>query len=154
MTAGVLLTVGNSMMGDDAAGPLLASLLARAPARDWHVVDGGSMPENEVHHLRALQPQRVLLVDAAEMDLSPGEIRLVDEDLIAGQPFLTTHRLPLTFLLRALRDFVPIVQLLAIQPRLVAFSYPMSEEVRRAVELIHQSLTTGADVERYGRLEV
>lgn len=152
MTAGVVLTVGNSLMGDDAAGPLLASLLAQAPARDWQVVNGGSMPENEVQHVRSLRPQRVLIVDAAEMDLRPGEIRIVDEDIIAEQLFLTTHTLPLTFLLKLLRDFVPVVQLLAIQPALVAFSYPMSPDVRRAVELIHKNLAEGVDLDTYTRL--
>jgi len=152
MTAGVVLTVGNSLMGDDAAGPLLASLLAQAPARDWQVVNGGSMPENEVQHVRSLRPQRVLIVDAAEMDLRPGEIRIVDEDIIAEQLFLTTHTLPLTFLLKLLRDFVPVVQLLVIQPALVAFSYPMSPDVRRAVELIHKNLAEGVDLDTYTRL--
>jgi len=152
MTAGVVLTVGNSLMGDDAAGPLLASLLAQAPARDWQVVNGGSMPENEVQHVRSLRPQRVLIVDAAEMDLRPGEIRIVDEDIIAEQLFLTTHTLPLTFLLKLLRDFAPVVQLLVIQPALVAFSYPMSPDVRRAVELIHKNLAEGVDLDTYTRL--
>ena len=105
-----------------------------------------------MQHLRSLQPQRVVVVDAAEMDLRPGEVRFVDEDLIAEQPFLTTHRLPLTFLLKLLRDFVPIVQLLAIQPGSVAFSYPMSPEVGRAVELIHKNLTEGVDVDTYRHL--
>jgi hydrogenase 3 maturation protease len=152
MTAGVVLTVGNSLMGDDAAGPLLANMLVQAPAKDWEVVDGGSMPENEVQHVRSLRPHRVLVVDATEMDLRPGEIRLVDEDIIAEELFLTTHALPLTFLVKLLRDFVPVVQLLAIQPALVAFSYSMSPEVRRAVELIHKDLTEGINVDSYTRL--
>ena len=152
MATGVILTVGNSLMGDDAAGPLLAEMLSRAPAGDWDVVDGGSAPENEVQRVRALRPDRVLVVDAAEMGLEPGEIRLIDESIIADRLFVTTHTLPLTFLIKVLRDFVPEVQLLAIQSSLVAFSCPLSPEVRRAVKIIHERLREGMNLDVYKRL--
>lgn len=38
----VLLCVGNSMMGDDGAGPLLAETCAANPTGGWVVIDGGS----------------------------------------------------------------------------------------------------------------
>ncbi len=41
----VLLCVGNSMMGDDGAGPLLAEMCAANPVGGWVVIDGGSAPE-------------------------------------------------------------------------------------------------------------
>jgi len=152
MTKGVVLTVGNSLMGDDAAGPLLGALLIDAPAPDWHVIDGGSAPENKVHQIRALAPSRVLIVDATEMDLSPGEIRIIDDDIIAEQPFVTTHVLPLTFLMEALREFVSDVQLLGIQPSVVAFSFPLSEAVENAVHDLHENLTRGCGTEIYEHL--
>ena len=43
----VLLCVGNSMMGDDGAGPLLAQMCAAHPQGEWVVIDGGSAPEND-----------------------------------------------------------------------------------------------------------
>ena len=45
--------------------------------------------------------------------------------------------MPLTFLLEALREFVPQVDLLGIQPELVAFGYPMSKngEAGRALTM-------------------
>jgi len=152
MGASVILTVGNSLMGDDAAGPKLAGMLMETPAAGWDIIDGGAAPENEVQRVRALRPERVLVVDAAEMGLNPGEIRLVDESIIADQCFMTTHTLPLTFLIEALRDFAADVQLLAIQPSLVAFGFPMSPEVSGAVALIHQRLTEGTDLDGYQRL--
>jgi hydrogenase 3 maturation protease len=152
MGASVILTVGNNLMGDDAAGPTLAGLLLATPAEGWDIIDGGSAPENEVQRVRALRPERVLVVDAAEMGLNPGDIRLVDEHMIAAQCFMTTHTLPLTFLIEALRDFAGDVQLLAIQPSLVAFGFPMSSAVSDAVALIHQRLTEGAELDAYQRL--
>jgi hydrogenase 3 maturation protease len=48
-------------------------------------VDGGSSPENVVHRVRGVEPERVLVVEAAEMELEPGEVRLVDDRLIVEQ---------------------------------------------------------------------
>lgn len=69
----LVLTVGNSMMGDDGAGPLLAERMTQQPLADWQVIDGGSAPENVVHRIRALQPTRLVIVDAADMELAPGD---------------------------------------------------------------------------------
>ena len=93
---------------------------------------------------------------------SAPHLRLIDESIIADRLFVTTHTLPLTFLIKVLRDFVPEVKLLAIQPSLVAFPCPLSPEVRRAVETIHASRQTdaertnclGDEDERQGHCEV
>jgi len=142
--SGVVLTIGNSMMGDDGAGPLLASLLQHLPAPDWQVVDGGSAPENVLHRVRAFQPERVLVIDATDMDLEPGEVRLVDDRLIAERLIMTTHDLPVSLVIASLRETVSEVRLLGVQPSLVAFGYPMSATVERAVVSIHDMLQRGA----------
>lgn len=67
----VLLCVGNSMMGDDGAGPLLAEMCAANPPGNWTVLDGGSAPENEVVAIRAMKPSRLLIVDATDMGPTP-----------------------------------------------------------------------------------
>ena len=136
----VLLTVGNGMMGDDGAGVLLAQMLRDAPLADWSVVNGGSAPENVVHRIREMDATRVLVVDAADMDLEPGTIRRIDADKLDDPFLMTTHTLPLTFLIESLREFVPQVDLLGIQPNIVAFGFPMSEEVRNAVGQVYADL--------------
>lgn len=67
----VLLCVGNSMMGDDGAGPLLAERFQAEPQGDWVLIDGGSAPENDVVAIREMRPDRLLIVDATEMGLNP-----------------------------------------------------------------------------------
>ncbi|MEG8156439.1 hydrogenase maturation peptidase HycI, partial [Escherichia coli] len=91
----VLLCVGNSMMGDDGAGPLLAEKCAAAPKGNWVVIDGGSAPENDIVAIRELRPTRLLIVDATDMGLNPGEIRIIDPDDIAEMFMMTTHNMPL-----------------------------------------------------------
>lgn len=152
MTANVVLTVGNSMMGDDGAGPLLAELMTQSPIADWTVIDGGSMPENHSHHVSELNPARVIVVDAAEMGLAPGEIRIVDDRHIAELFIMTTHNLPISFLIERLREDVPEVVFLGIQPGTVAFSYPMCDAVKSAVETIHARLASGEGIEAFEQL--
>ena len=88
----VLLCVGNSMMGDDGAGPLLAEMCAAQPKGAWVVIDGGSAPENDIVAIRELNPSRLLIVDATDMGLNPGEMRIIDPD---GTLRLTDARHPL-----------------------------------------------------------
>ncbi|MCL2897348.1 hydrogenase maturation peptidase HycI [Brenneria tiliae] len=136
----MVLTVGNTMMGDDGAGPLLAERMTQNPVAGWSVIDGGAIPENAAHTLRALRPRRLLVVDASDMGLAPGEIRIVDPARIAEDLLMNTHNLPLNFLIDQLKDDIPEVIIIGIQPALVAFYFPLSAEVERAVEQIYQRL--------------
>ena len=145
MQPNIILTVGNNMMGDDGAGPMLARLLPEQAAPGWQVIDGGSAPENAAHEIAAAAPARVLVVDAADMGLAPGEMRLIDDAAIVEMFIVTTHDLPLSFLIERLRENVAEVLFLGIQPDLVAFGFPMSEAVRQAVTTLHGLLLAGHD---------
>lgn len=136
-----LLCVGNSMMGDDGAGPRLAERCAEQPLPGWTVVDGGAAPENDIGYLRELRPAHLVIVDATDMGLPPGEMRLLDEDDIGEMFLLTTHNLPLTFLIQQLREDIPQITFVGIQPEVVAFYYPMSPAVEQAVERLYQRLS-------------
>ncbi|AGH82383.1 hydrogenase 3 maturation protease [Psychromonas sp. CNPT3] len=136
----VILTVGNSMMGDDGAGPCLAQKMMTLPIEGWVVIDGGTIPEDNIHILRRLQPKMLVLVDAAEMSEKAGTVRIIDPDTIADMFIMSTHSLPLNFLLDELKLFIPRVEFIGVQPAIVAFSFPMTEMVKSAVEEIYQAL--------------
>ncbi|EOC5813840.1 hydrogenase maturation peptidase HycI [Cronobacter turicensis] len=136
----VLLCVGNNMMGDDGAGPLLAEKFRAAPQGEWVLVDGGSAPENDIGAIRELRPARLLLVDATEMGLNPGEIRIIDPEDIAEMFMMTTHNMPLNYLVDQLREDVGEVIFLGIQPDIVGFYYPMTDPVKRAVDTVYDRL--------------
>ncbi|EOI3455761.1 hydrogenase maturation peptidase HycI [Cronobacter turicensis] len=136
----VLLCVGNNMMGDDGAGPLLAEKFRVAPQGEWVLVDGGSAPENDIGAIRELRPARLLLVDATEMGLNPGEIRIIDPEDIAEMFMMTTHNMPLNYLVDQLREDVGEVIFLGIQPDIVGFYYPMTDPVKRAVDTVYDRL--------------
>lgn len=136
----VLLCVGNSMMGDDGAGPLLAEMCVANPQGNWVVIDGGSAPENDIVAIRELRPQRLLIVDATDMGLNPGQIRIIDPDDIAEMFMMTTHDMPLNYLVDQLKDDVGEVIFLGIQPDIVGFYYPMTQPIKDAVDTVYQRL--------------
>lgn len=140
----VVLTVGNALMGDDAAGVLLAQMMVQQPVDGWLIVNGGSTPENVLHRVRELAPDQVLVVDAADMDLPAGTVQRIPDEELQDPFLLTTHTLPLTYLIESLREFTPRVSLLGIQPEVVAFGYPISPVVKSAVEEVYAALQDGA----------
>lgn len=150
----VLLCVGNSMMGDDGAGPLLAELCKATPQGDWVVIDGGTAPENDVVAIRERRPERLLIVDATDMGLNPGEIRLVNPDDIAEMFMMTTHNMPLNYLVDQLKDDIGEVIFLGIQPDIIGFYYPMTDAVKEAVNKVYQRLANWQGEGGFERLEV
>ncbi len=90
--------------------------------------------------IRELRPDRLLIVDATDMGLNPGEIRLIDPDDIAELFMMTTHNMPLNYLVDQLKEDVGEVIFLGIQPDIVGFCYPMTPPVKEAVETVYQRL--------------
>ena len=142
-TCNVVLTVGNSLMGDDGAGPLLCEHMEATPVPGWTVVDGGSMPENVTYAVKAMKPQRLLIVDVATLGLAPGEMRFVDKENIRAMGIASTHNLPLSFIIDELEQVIEQVVFLGIQPQEVGFCLPVTDAVQQAVERIHAGLAQG-----------
>lgn len=149
MSGKVVFTVGSVLRGDDAAGPMLAKMMQDNPIIGWEVVDGGQTPEDDLAVIRRIQPQRLLLVDAADMDLSPGAMRVVGEEDVATQFLITTHSLPITFLLGELKNICPDVTFLGIQPGDTSFFAPLHPHVRKALDDIYRCIQEEGDFSTY-----
>lgn len=109
----VLAAVGDRGAGDDAAAPFLIDLLSTTA--DLATIDCGSYPQNFLGVFARFDPDTVLLVDAAELGVSPGEVRILDAvtvtDLGGG-----THGFPMELLLHQIEAATKAeVFLLAIQ---------------------------------------
>ncbi|TCP97232.1 hydrogenase 3 maturation protease [Cricetibacter osteomyelitidis] len=131
-------------MGDDAAGPYLYRLMNENPLENWTALDGGSAPENHAHTVRAMKPKNLIIVDASDMNLEPGEIRIIDKDLIAEMFFMSTHNMPLNFLIEQLEADIPNIVFIGIQPDLVSFGFPLTEKVKSAVNFLYDLIKNNA----------
>lgn len=145
----VVFCVGSVLRGDDAVGPLLAKKLNDYPVEGWLAVDGGQTPENDLGYLRRLAPNQLLLVDAAAMGLMPGDIRCLQAADVATQSLITTHTLPITYLLNELEEMCEEVTFLGVQPATTEFFDPVHPQVLAAVEHIYQNIARGGDFEEY-----
>lgn len=146
MSGKVVFTVGAVLRGDDAAGPMLAKMMEIDPIEGWDVVDGGQMPEDYLSVIRRMQPDVLLLVDAAQMNLEPGEIRSLTEEDVATDFLVTTHSLPISFLLQDLRKSCGTVVFLGIQPAHMDFCGALTPAVHDAVQKIYDFLSRGASL--------
>jgi hydrogenase 3 maturation protease len=142
----VVFTVGNELRGDDAAGSLLAQKLEETPVPGWEVIDGSSVPENHVHAVRRLKPTRVVVVDAADMGIEPGGVRRLKQEQVAEQFLITTHSLPLSFLLESLKESITEVEFVGIQPKDTSFMGPVCPQIEVAVNELYQWLCDSADI--------
>ncbi len=124
----ILMGVGNELRGDDAIGIYVARNFRK---EGWKVILAGQVPEDFTSEIKRYRPELLVIVDAALMDLNPGEFRRVPEDKIPKVAF-STHGMPLSFLMEYLRDYVGKIILIGIQPKSMEFGEGLSEEVKKA----------------------
>lgn len=152
MSGKVVLTVGSVLRGDDAAGPMLAKMLEDEPLEGWEVIDGGQTPEDELAVIRRRQPDFLLLVDAADMGLEAGEIRALEEEDVYTDYLITTHALPLSYLLSELRGCCKEICFLGIQPAQTEFFGALTPRVKEAVEGLYEALKSNDVPQRYQQI--
>lgn len=130
-----VLGIGNELNGDDSAG-IWAARKLRAKLTDRPnllIMDCGSIPENATGPLRRFQPQLILLVDAADLDVTAGAICLVELNQVGGFS-ASSHTLPLSVLAGFMKnDFNCEVALFCIQPQSLEFDTALSSQVEFAV---------------------
>jgi hydrogenase 3 maturation protease len=100
----------------------------------WLLIEAGLAPENFTGTLRRFSPDLVVLIDAAEMALSAGEIACLDWSAAGGWS-ASTHTLPLNMLSSFLVSELECqVMVLGIQPVQMGMDQPLSQEVSQAVD--------------------
>lgn len=137
--------IGNIIRGDDALGPKLIELL-KARHIPAPLFDCGTAPENYIFPILATSCDTVILIDAADMDASPGETRIFALDEIANVSFSTHNPSPRLFtdLLKTGRDDMNIF-VVSVQPKTTSLGSPMSAEVMRSLESLADAFLEALD---------
>jgi len=124
------------LRGDDGIGPYIADNLFDD---DWLSLNCGTAPENFISVVKRHKPELVVMVDAAEMGLQPGQYRrlsLEEADTI----FLSTHALPLAYLATYLGQFCHDLVMIGIQPKCIETSQKLSVELKESAKEIIEIL--------------
>ena len=135
----VALCIGNRDGGDDAIGPAIADNLLKMQPENIISIDAGIAPENFTGVIKQHKPDVLLVIDAIDMGLSPGEIRKVPPEKI-GVMHISTHGIPLSVLIKYLKQYIKKIILIGIQPQTMQGS--MSESVRKSVDIVSDIITS------------
>jgi len=126
------MCIGNREGGDDAVGPYIADKLKKEK-HNFIVLDCGTAPENYTSVVKKHNPKDLVIIDAVEMNLEPGEIRIVPKEKI-GVMHISTHGTPLSVLIKYLEQHVKNVVLIGIQPKTI--SDKMTDTVKKNAEIL------------------
>jgi hydrogenase 3 maturation protease len=130
----LFIGVGNTLRGDDGAGPALIALLEGKVKAD--LIDAGQAPENYAGKIIAAGPDAIVLADAADFGAQPGDVAVLDPDEISGCG-ISTHQMPLSVFFSYIRKNCRADVLgLGIQPAQIGFGDPMSPAVASSVEAL------------------
>jgi hydrogenase 3 maturation protease len=110
----LIMCIGNIDGGDDAVGPYIADKLQSN--KQITVINCGTVPENYSSSIKKYNPKRLIIIDAVEMDLEPGEIRIVPKEKI-GRMHISTHGIPISILIDYLEKYVESILFIGIQPK-------------------------------------
>lgn len=129
----VFLAIGSPLRADDAAGIIAAEkLLSQNLPDNFKVLIGYTAPENLTGEIKRIAPTHLIICDAANSNLKPGEISVISVDDIEGAAF-STHMLPMNVFIDYITHDNPCKTLiLGIQPETLEFGADMTQIVREA----------------------
>ncbi|MFP4027535.1 MAG: hydrogenase maturation protease [Candidatus Brocadiia bacterium] len=127
-----ILGIGNCARADDGFGPAVTDLLPQHIA--LCVVNGGSVPENELPRLAKAKPELVIFVDAVHSGDKPGTLRVLGPEQLR-QDDVSTHSASLTVAGKFLEESCGAsCVLLSAQPADCSLGNPMSPAVTAAAQ--------------------
>lgn len=133
----VLLGIGNPLHADDGAGPKLADMLADTAGVT--AFNCGTAPENFTGVVRKLDPDLLIIADAADMGLPAGSVRIIPPEKIRDTS-VGTHALPLSHLVDFLAGPSRQILIIGIQPASLAWADTLSPPVESALNEIKMIL--------------
>ena len=108
----LIMCIGNRYGGDDSVGPYVADKLKDT---DFQVIDCGTNPENYTSIVKKSSPDELVIIDAADMGLKTGEVRIIPKEKI-GVMHISTHNIPISVIIDYLKQYVKKIIFIGIQP--------------------------------------
>jgi len=149
MSRTIVLGIGNRLGGDDAAGTSLVDMLNRRQHKaktlysgEITTIDTGTAPESYTSVIRRHRPELLILVDAADMGLSPGALRTVPPEKITMLTFCT-HSMPLSMFISYVKEFCGKILLVGVQPEQTETGRGISKAVRTSLKRLAEAILEG-----------
>ena len=140
-----VLGIGNILMSDEGVGVRLVQAVREL--RDWpddiEFVDGGAGGLNLLGFIE--DARRLVVFDAADMGLAPGESRVVGPEQLAREDvdhFVSMHDVPFMETLKLCEQFSrrpALIRIMVVQPASLEFSRSLSADLARAFDRLAAS---------------
>ncbi len=140
-----IVGMGQPLKGDDSVGIMIIERLEKAgiPSK-YLLINTGAVPENCTGILRKHSPNLILFIDAAQLNLLPGEIGLFHYSQVESLG-VSTHSIPFDILCHYIVSEIKAdIWILGIQPTQNNFLEPVSIEVQNSAEEIIQFFVSSA----------
>ena len=138
-SATVIVGIGNTLKGDDGAGPLVCKQLSGKVCAE--LIDAGTVPENYIQTIIKKAPQNLLIIDAIDFGASAGTINIFKPEQL-NSLVLSTHTLsPRLFVDMVCREIKVDVYFVGIQPAQIQLGQPQSAQVSQAIQWLVGALT-------------
>jgi hydrogenase 3 maturation protease len=136
-----ILGIGSELRSDDAAGVLAAQQIKKISRQkkksspQVKVFIGETAPENLTGEIKKFEPSHLIIIDSADINIKPGQIKIINPEKVGGTSFCT-HSLPIKVMIDYLQQSFPDLKaiVIGIQPQTIAVGSNISEEVGHAVE--------------------
>jgi len=165
MSGTMVLGIGNPLGGDDAVGSCVVQMLNRVlstRSSGRHsagasvlagitVIDGGTAPESYTSVIRRQRPESLILIDAADMGLPVGAVRIIPEGSLRTLTF-STHHMPLSAFISYVKELCGRVWLIGIQPAQTEAGTAISKVARTSARKLVRTILEGR-LERIPLLE-
>lgn len=135
----VIVGIGNTLKGDDGAGPLVCQQLAGKISAE--LIDVGTVPENYIQPITKKAPQNLLIIDAIDFGAPAGTINIFKPEQLSSFAF-STHTLSPRLFVDMIRQSINVdVYFIGIQPAQTKLGQSISEPINQAVQWLVRTLT-------------
>jgi hydrogenase 3 maturation protease len=138
----VVVGVGNPIRLDDFVGvKIVRGLRGKVDSERVMLIEAETIPENHIREIIDFKPTHILIVDAAILNLKPGEVRLAEYGELTDFPAFSTHMLPLRIFCEYLsKSMKTAIALLLIEPEITEFGEGLSSAVMQSEQEIARAL--------------
>ena len=137
----VVAGIGNPIRSDDYVGLKIVEGLQGKVPENVCLLECETVPESYLLDIEQFKPSHVLLVDAAFLELKPGEASLVDAERMVDYSAISTHALPLRIFCAQVKKVTGAkIALLLIEPADMEFGEGLSAEVEATSERLTKGL--------------
>jgi len=138
----VIIGVGNPIRMDDFVGmKIVQDLKEKVSSDKIMLIEAERIPEDHLVEILVFEPSHVLFIDAAVLDLQPGDTRFKRVEFLKSFSPFSTHMLPLRVFCEHLQKATDAdVRLLLIEPKLTDFGEGLSAEIEQTRQGIRRIL--------------